>query len=456
MRFKAKLSPHHVELLYNLIAPISRLHGGGKATNSGGVGGGDDGSKSKSGDTIVYLDDDKMILSTHGVSSNSSSSGGAAILTNSGGPSQPQTQTQTMTQSTDAEGIFCFAELMTTQGIFREHVIESLSEGNAILMEISLSSWRTALRNILKSHCGKNANMIMNGTGSESMIGSVLVENEDGYQAGTFNEGNSSESRNGASGGKRKRVSAGGFLGVVDITMKLAKRNGGLPHLCLDAKTNGGRGLLGIEAHYAIPVRIMRTDEFQYHIPPRMNRPDVQLELPRDRPLKAVVDRLRGISKHLYIEGSMAGMLSLRVDSEGASIRTVYNQLIPLPEDCKFYHEEANQSDEDHTNGDDSASIDNNDHNNGSNSQNRQSNPSQHTTRSSMSNNEPVKCKVKVDTKKMHASLHWQGTLSPREVSSAVLCMWENEMLVLDVTLNPEVGRFMYYVPVHYLSDDWN
>ena len=279
MRFKAKLSPHHVELLHNLISPISRLHGSSKGTNNGtgsGVGANDDGAKSKSGDTIIYLDNDKMILSTHGVSSSAGNSsgggsGGVALLTNQGGPSsqhQTQTQshpiqTQTMTQSgSDAEGIFCFAELMTTQGIFREHVIESLSEGNAILMEINLSCWRTALKNILKSHCGKDANGIMNGTGNgESMVGSVVVggdrdadDQEDGY-----GDDNPQQST-----GKRKRASAAaGFLGVADITMKLAKRNGGLPHLCLDAKNNGGRGLLGIEAHYAIPVRILRTDELQ-------------------------------------------------------------------------------------------------------------------------------------------------------------------------------------------------
>jgi len=155
----------------------------------------------------------------------------------------------------------------------------------------------------------------------------------------------------------------------------------------------------------------------RYHVPPRLGMPDVQLALPKDRPIRNVVERLRGIAPHVYMEGSMAGILTLRIDSDGASIRTSFNKLIPIHEDCKS-------------------------------SQSQSQSPSQSQT------TEPARCTVKVDSKKLHASLHWQATLGVRDVSSAVLCMWENEMLVLDVTLNPEIGRFMYYVPVHYVSSD--
>ena len=34
----------------------------------------------------------------------------------------------------------------------------------------------------------------------------------------------------------------------------------------------------------------------RYHTPPRLGMPDVQLELPKDRPLKSVIERLRTIS----------------------------------------------------------------------------------------------------------------------------------------------------------------
>lgn len=104
----------------------------------------------------------------------------------------------------------------------------------------------------------------------------------------------------------------------------------------------------------------------------------------------------------------MAGDLVLRIESEGVSIRTFFNKLIPRFEDC---------------------------------------NPHEGT--------EPAKCTLKVDSRKFLACLNWQNNLLiGRAVSSAVLCMVENEMLVLHVTLFPEsVGFFTFYVPVHFLSD---
>ncbi len=107
----------------------------------------------------------------------------------------------------------------------------------------------------------------------------------------------------------------------------------------------------------------------------------------------------------------MAGELVLRIESEGLSIRTFLNKLIPRFEDCQTQEDE------------------------------------QATT--------PVKCILKVDTRKFLACLQWQSSLFiGRAVSSAVLCMVENEMLVLHVTLFPEsVGFFTFYVPVHFLTE---
>jgi hypothetical protein len=117
----------------------------------------------------------------------------------------------------------------------------------------------------------------------------------------------------------------------------------------------------------------------------------------------------------------MKGLLSLRIDGDGASIRTTFTKLVPIHEDCKSQQDATSQ-----------------------------------TQPPSQDQQQHANCTVKVDSKKLHASLHWQGTLNMiRDVSTAVLCMWENEMLVLDVTLNPDIGRFMYYVPVHYISNDW-
>lgn len=135
----------------------------------------------------------------------------------------------------------------------------------------------------------------------------------------------------------------------------------------------------------------------------------------------------------------MKGLLSLRIDGDGASIRTTFTNLIPIHEDCKSQNDITTTT------------------------TTTPQDPSQHQPTNQFSQSQSqtqqqyTNCTVKVDSKKLYASLHWQGTLNiTRDVSTAVLCMWENEMLVLDITLNPDIGRFMYYVPVHYLSSDWD
>ena len=382
MKFKANLSVPHTQLLYNLINPLSKLQSpASSANNSHSVS-----SSSSPSSTILYLDDDKLVLSTRGSS-----------------------------HKNDSEGIFCFAELITTDGVFTSHVIDSLENDNAILMEISLLQFKTALKGVLATQ--KEAN------------GAMVASHE--------------------------------------VSIKLAKRNGGVPHLCFDIRDpftysannsnhghghgngngngngNGSNDGIGIGVNYAIPVRIMRVDELQYHVPPRLGMPDVQLGLPRDRPIRNVVERLRGIAPHLYIEGSMRGILTLRIDSDGASIRTSFDKLIPIHEDCKSSQSRARARSQEE--------IEPTEQGQG---QGGTTTTTAATQQRSQTQKEHVKCTLKVDSKKLHACLHWQATLGIRDISSAVLCMFENEMLVLDVTLNPEIGRFMYYMPVHYISTD--
>lgn len=368
MKFKANLSVPHTQLLYNLINPLSKLQSPASSANNSASA-----SSSSPSSTILYLDDDKLVLSTRGSS-----------------------------HKNDSEGIFCFAELITTNGVFTSHVIDSLENDNAILMEISLLQFKTALKGVLSTQ--KEAN------------GAMVVSHE--------------------------------------VSIKLAKRNGGLPHLCFDVRDpftysatatnsngNGGKDGIGIGVNYAIPVRIMRVDELQYHVPPRLGMPDVQLGLPRERPIRNVVERLRGIAPHLYIEGSMRGILTLRIDSDGASIRTSFDKLIPIHEDCKSSQSQSRARSQEETEQTEQG-------------QGGATTTTTETQHRSQTQNEPIKCTLKVDSKKLHACLHWQATLGIRDISSAVLCMFENEMLVLDVTLNPEIGRFMYYIPVHYISTD--
>mmetsp|Transcript_2605 Transcript_2605/g.3687 ORF Transcript_2605/g.3687 Transcript_2605/m.3687 type:complete len:384 (+) Transcript_2605:33-1184(+) len=383
MRFKAKLATWQVELLNNIITPISRFTGNGRFPGHSS----DTSSIYHSpfcggGGAVIHLDPNYLRISARGGGTSTGGGSGTASTT------VPSTSTIS-TVANDAEGIACFTEVMTTNGIFMEHRIESIAD-NVIVFEISLAQLRMALQSILAS--GKSSE----GTSSSGNIRPLH---------------NSSSNIDTDQNEENARLSS---LTLPGIVMKLAKRNRGFPFLCLDSQVQG-KG--SIEVHHAIPVRIMRAADMQYHLPPRISMPDVQLELPHDRSLRAVVERLRSLSPHVYIEGSMAGELTLRVDGDGASIQTFYNKLVPRFEDCKSTTGRDGQNDE---------------------------------------NDEPVRCTLKVDSKKLNACLQWQGTLSiGKSISSAVLCLVENEMLVLHVMLNPSsVGFFTYYVPVHYLSED--
>uniref|UniRef100_A0A7S4HHD0 Checkpoint protein n=1 Tax=Odontella aurita TaxID=265563 RepID=A0A7S4HHD0_9STRA len=238
MRFKAKLGLEHVQLLCNLVGPISRLTSGSGTTSAehSGAGSGLLGSAlSAGGGSVMYLDPDQVRISARG--------GNAAP----GG---------------DGDGIACFAELATRGGIFLEHRIESAAD-NVIVFEIELAQLKLALQSVLS------------GGGS--------IRKRSAIQA----------LHNSSVEGSTEKV-MGSLAAPSAIVMKLAKRNGGLPCLCLDSACAGG----SVEIHHAIPVRIMRAAEMQYHLPPRIAMPDVQLELPPERPLKTVVERLRSISPH--------------------------------------------------------------------------------------------------------------------------------------------------------------
>ena len=248
---------------------------------------------------------------------------------------------------------------------------------NVIVFDIDLVQLRTALAATLQSLGGSDS----------------------AKSAPLHNSG--AEGRN--SGSNRRSSSSFHSANSILVVMKLAKR-GGLPCLCLDTSCANGT----LDVHHAVPVRILRAEEWQHHLPPVVNTPDVQLEFQLDRPLRPVIERLKAISPIIYVDGSMAGELVLRIDSDAVSIRTFYDKLIPRVD------EETSQSQSD-----------------------------------------PARCTLKVDSKKLLASLQWQSSMARGSVSSYIICMIENEMMVVHVVLNPEdVGFFTYYIPVHFLSPD--
>eukprot|EP00584_Thalassiosira_punctigera_P004559 CAMPEP_0172539678 /NCGR_PEP_ID=MMETSP1067-20121228/10835_1 /TAXON_ID=265564 ORGANISM="Thalassiosira punctigera, Strain Tpunct2005C2" /NCGR_SAMPLE_ID=MMETSP1067 /ASSEMBLY_ACC=CAM_ASM_000444 /LENGTH=365 /DNA_ID=CAMNT_0013325403 /DNA_START=6 /DNA_END=1103 /DNA_ORIENTATION=- len=361
MRFKSRMAAEHVQLLHNVIVPISRLTGGGSGPENG---------KSSIGSgTTIYLDLEVLRISSRGGAGRAAEDRCVSQL---GGGSSEQ----------GAEGIACFSELIAANGIFLEHKIESIAD-NVIVFDIDLVQLRTALAATLQSLGGSGGA----GDGANS--------------APLHNSG--ADARNSSS---RRSSSSFHSRSSVLVVMKLAKR-GGLPCLCLDTSCANGT----LDVHHAVPVKILRAEEWQHHLPPVVNTPDVQLEFQLDRPLRPVIERLKAISPIIYVDGSMAGELVLRIDSEAVSIRTFYDKLIPRAE------EEEEQS------------------------QSRRA--------------DPARCTLKIDSKKLLASLQWQSSMARGTVGSYIICMIENEMMVVHVVLEPEdVGFFTYYIPVHFLSRD--
>lgn len=156
-------------------------------------------------------------------------------------------------------GISCFAEL--TKAIFLEHRIESAAE-NVIVCQVDLMSLKLALQSVVtpRNHHplynNRKGNSTQPPTQGPSMIQSLIAQQS--------------------------------------VVLKLAKRNR-LPCLCLDGhSTEEG----AVEIHQAIPIRILRATEMQYHLPPQINTPNVQLELPMDRPLRMLVDKLKSMGSH--------------------------------------------------------------------------------------------------------------------------------------------------------------
>ncbi|KAL7528289.1 hypothetical protein ACHAWF_002511 [Thalassiosira exigua] len=360
MRFKSRMGVEHLQLLHNVIVPISRLTGGG--------GGGPDGKSIGSG-TTLYLDPEVMRISSRGGAGRAVSEGVAPR--GSGGAGG---------EGTGAEGIACFSELIAANGIFLEHKIESVAD-NVIVFDVDLVQLRTALASTLQSLGGGG------GGGDRANAAPLYNSCADARKSSARRSGSAFHSNS-----------------AIIVVMKLAKR-GGLPCLCLDTSCANGT----MDVHHAVPVRILRAEEWQHHLPPVVNTPDVQLEFQLDRPLRPVIERLKAISPIIYVDGSMAGELVLRIDSDAVAIRTFYDKLIPRAD------EESSQQ------------------------------PPQ----------DPARCTLKVDSKKLLASLQWQSSMARGSVSSYIICMIENEMMVVHVVLNPEdVGFFTYYIPVHFLSPD--
>ncbi len=192
----------HVQLLHNVIVPISRLTGGGSGPSIG------------SG-TTLYLDPEVLRISSRG----------GAGRTVDGGAGEQREQ--------GAEGIACFSELIAVNGIFLDHKIESVAN-NVIVFDIDLVHLRTALAATLQSLGGSG------GAGESARSAPLHNSSADGRNASS------------------RRSSSSFHSTSILVVMKLAKR-GGLPCLCLDTSCANGT----LDVHHAVPVKILRPEEWQ-------------------------------------------------------------------------------------------------------------------------------------------------------------------------------------------------
>lgn len=209
MRFKSRMAAEHITLLHSILTPISRLTSSDHKTKSNVIGSG----------STVYLDPTVLRISSRGGGSHNRSS------------SSPDDNA--------GEGIACFAELIATDGIFLEHKIESVA-GNVIVFDVDLVQLRTALAATLHS---------MGGSGGSS---------GGGDRAGPLHNSNDASFRASLDGSNNNNNSHYQHRDSFVVVMKLAKRSG-MPCLCLDASCVNGT----LDVHHAVPVRILRAEEWQ-------------------------------------------------------------------------------------------------------------------------------------------------------------------------------------------------
>lgn len=107
--------------------------------------------------------------------------------------------------------------------------------------------------------------------------------------------------------------------------LKLIKRNS-CPFLCFETKSIT---TLTMDVSHDIPIRIHRSDDINYYLPPAVPSPNVALELPRGKLMKIVLEKMCKISKNVYITAYQSGRLNFRVDDTSATINTFFNNLQP-------------------------------------------------------------------------------------------------------------------------------
>lgn len=108
--------------------------------------------------------------------------------------------------------------------------------------------------------------------------------------------------------------------------MRLVKRDN-QPCLCIETKAN--ESVMSVDVSHDIPIRVFKPEEIIHYMPPEVPPPTVALDLPKNKLMKTVIDKMMKFSKHVSITGYQCGRLILKAEHSSVVIRTYYNGLQP-------------------------------------------------------------------------------------------------------------------------------
>lgn len=121
-----------------------------------------------------------------------------------------------------------------------------------------------------------------------------------------------------------KALASGKYSSQCQI--KLVKRDN-KPCLCVETKAN--ESVMSVDVLHDIPIRVLKPSEVVFYLPPQVPRPQVALDLPKNKLLKTIVDKMMKFSKHVSVNAFQSGRLILCAEHSSAIIRTYYSGLQP-------------------------------------------------------------------------------------------------------------------------------
>ena len=120
----------------------------------------------------------------------------------------------------------------------------------------------------------------------------------------------------------------------LDSVIKLTNRSG-IPCLAVSAETAHG-----FRVTQNIPIiRFLTEEEMGDYRDPELPSPDITVKLPKPKHIRSVLDRMKHIDKVMTVEATNVGSLTLKVQTEFVTMRTVYRGLeisdVPASSRCK-------------------------------------------------------------------------------------------------------------------------